>query len=133
MLPFPETVNVNVKASLTLSSFLSIFDVNVNCSYGTETSCLAISEGLSLGIPAVVSDYGGNTNMVINGITGFVFPQKNSEELYKIIKNLSQSPVILRKMRENCMDDHKKRFSAQEMTREYEEIYKNIMNNIYNK
>ena len=116
-----------------VSEYMNIFDVNVNCSYGTETSCLAISEGFSIGVPAVVSDYGGNKNMVINGLTGFVFTQKNSAELYKIIVNLIQAPEVLKNMRENCLDDYEKRFSAVEMTRQYEDLYEEIVNNISKK
>ena len=83
-----------------VSEYMSLFDLNINCSTGTETSCLAISEGLSLGIPAIVSNFGGNPNMVINGITGFVFEKNDAEQLYKIIKNLKNSPQIIKKMKE---------------------------------
>ena len=37
--------------------------INVNCSRGTETSCLALSEGMSAGVPMVVSDAGRVTEV----------------------------------------------------------------------
>ena len=39
---------------------MSITDVQANASFGTEATSLALLEGMSLGIPAVVSDFGGN-------------------------------------------------------------------------
>jgi glycosyltransferase involved in cell wall biosynthesis len=108
--------------------YLNILDLNINCSIGTETSSLSISEGLSLGIPAIVSDFGGNPSMVINGITGRVYPQKNAYELYKIIYSLKSAPNILKKMRKNAAVDFQKRFSAQNMATQYEEFYIKMLN-----
>lgn len=103
--------------------YMNILDLNINCSTGTETSCLAISEGASIGVPAVVSDFGGNPNMIINGKTGYIFPQNNANELYKIINNLKESPLILNKMRTNIKNDYYKRFAAEKMAIEYEKFY----------
>jgi len=58
-----------------VAPFMNIADININCSIGTETSSLSLSEGMSLGLPAVVSDYGGNPYMVRHGVNGFVCTQ----------------------------------------------------------
>ena len=108
--------------------YLNILDLNVNCSIGTETSSLSISEGLSIGIPAIVSDFGGNPNMVINGATGMVYPQKNAYELYKIIYSLKRTPNVLKKMQKNAELDFQKRFSAKNMATQYEELYIKMLN-----
>ena len=52
--------------------WFNCFDLNVNCSVGTETSSLALSEGMSIGLPAVASSYGGNPYMVKHGENGFI-------------------------------------------------------------
>ena len=109
-----------------VSELINILDLNVNCSTGTETSCLAISEGASIGIPAVVSNYGGNPNMVLNGKTGYIYPQKNANELYKIIKSLKNSPKIIKKMKFNIKNDYIQRFSALKMAKLYEDFYINL-------
>jgi glycosyltransferase involved in cell wall biosynthesis len=109
-----------------VSELVNILDLNVNCSTGTETSCLAISEGASIGIPAVVSDYGGNPNMVLNGKTGYIYPQKNANELYKIIKSLKNSPKMIEKMKFNIKNDYIQRFSAIQMAKSYEVFYINL-------
>ena len=110
-----------------VAKYVNIFDVNVNCSIGTETSSLAISEGLSLGKPAIVSDYGGNPNMVINGITGCVVRRSDPEALYGAIKKLQTDTKLYDNMKKNAFADFNNRFSDIYMTQNYETFYKDLM------
>ena len=105
-----------------VSEYMSLFDINVNCSVGTETSSLALSEGMSLGIPAIASDYGGNPYMVRDGVNGFLYPQGNSEELAKKILLLEDD-----KLYERLSGGARARFdnelNSKRMTRLTEELY----------
>ena len=83
-----------------VEAWLNCFDLNVNCSVGTETSSLALSEGMSIGLPAVASDYGGNTYMVHHGEQGFIYKKGNFCELAKMISKIADSPKLYRKMSE---------------------------------
>ena len=112
-----------------VTSYMNIFDVNVNCSIGTETSSLSISEGLSLGIPAIVSNYGGNPNMVINGKTGYVINKADPDELYAAICKLSSNRHLYNSMRCAAIKDFNSRFSHESMTRKYEIVYKDLIYN----
>ena len=42
-----------------VADYYNIADLSLNCSWGTEASSLALAEGMSLGRPAVVTDFGG--------------------------------------------------------------------------
>lgn len=110
-----------------VSDYINLFDVNVNCSIGTETSSLAISEGLSIGIPAIVSDFGGNPNMVVDGETGYIFHAQDSCQLYKILLNIKNNPKLYAALRENAREDYKKRFTLERMCKEYQNIYLSMM------
>ena len=115
-----------------IEKYVNIFDANVNCSVGTETSSLSVSEGLSLGKPAIVSNFGGNPNMVINGITGCVIDRADSNALYKAILKLKNDSQTYKKMSMSAAKDFEKRFSDDTMTKKYEKIYKDLIsNNIY--
>ena len=74
-----------------VAPLLNITDVNVNCSVGTETSSLALSEGMSLGIPAVVSDYGGNPYMVRDRVNGYVYKVGDFKDLAAKIEKICTS------------------------------------------
>ncbi len=110
-----------------VNEYVNLFDVNLNCSTGTETSSLAISEGLSLGKVALASDYGGNPNMVINGKTGFVFRQNDEVELSEKILLLKNNPSVLQYMSERAKEDFDSRFSADIMARQYGDLYNIIL------
>lgn len=42
-----------------VSPIYRLLRIHVSASRGTETSCLAVSEAMSAGVPEIVSDYGG--------------------------------------------------------------------------
>jgi polysaccharide deacetylase family protein (PEP-CTERM system associated) len=67
--------------------FLSIMDVGVNCSEGEGLSN-AIIEYMAVGLPCVVSDSGGNPDLVTNGIHGAVFPLGDAKALASEIMQL---------------------------------------------
>ena len=115
-----------------VAEYVNIFDVNVNCSVGTETSSLSISEGLSIGKPAIVSNFGGNPNMVINGKTGYIIDQADPKALYEAILKLKNNNSLYNNMSLCAINDFKKRFSDNVMTKKYEKIYKDLIsNNVY--
>ena len=64
-----------------VAPLLSVLDLQLNASYGTETSSLSILEGMSMGLPAVVSDYGGNPWLIDDGENGLLFPTRDSGAL----------------------------------------------------
>ena len=106
-----------------VNDYMNIFDVNVNCSIGTETSSLSISEGLSLGIPAIVSNYGGNPNMIKNKKTGLVIEPASPDDLYNAICVLKNNNEIYKSAAMAAKKDFFERFSAESMAKKYESIY----------
>lgn len=101
---------------------VSIMDVNVNTS-DSETSNLALSEGFSLGIPAVVSDCDGNCAMIENGVSGLTFERGNSESLATALETLCERRELLSKMGIAAKQRYEQRFSAEAMTRSLEKLY----------
>lgn len=71
-----------------VDKLMSITDIQVNASYGTEATSLALLEGMSIGVPAVVSDFGGNPGVIKDGKNGYVVPKQNSAALKKGIERL---------------------------------------------
>jgi len=109
-----------------VAEYVNLFDINVNCSTGTETSSLAISEGLSLGKPVLATNFGGNPNMVKNGETGYLFECNDEQALAEKIIYLKDNSITLKYMSDNARLDYSKRFSADIMAQEYEEFYQRL-------
>ncbi len=107
-----------------VAPYLNIMDLNINCSIGTETASLALSEGMSLGIPAVVSDFGGNPYMITDGVNGYVVPQKDPAALAEKIRQIADDPALHEKLSRGARDVYKQRFTADAMTRKMEDLYR---------
>lgn len=60
--------------------YLSFFDVGVNCS-ANEGLSNAIMEYMAYGVPCIVSDAGGNPELIEHGINGYLFELGNDIEL----------------------------------------------------
>ena len=107
--------------------FYRLLDLNVNCSVGTETSCLAISEGMSAGVPALATDYGGNPAMVEEGTSGFLFPQNDSHALANLILRIQSNRSLLNSLRHGALLRYQAHFTAERMTRQTTRVYEEIL------
>ncbi len=105
------------------SRLMSIVDINISCSVGTETSSLALSEGMSIGLPAVVSDYGGNPYMVQKGINGFVYPRENYVRLAYYIKRLIEDRALYLRMSAAAQKRFESELNAEKMTQSTNKLY----------
>ena len=106
-----------------VSKIMNITDINVNCSIGTETSSLALSEGMSLGIPAIASDYSGNKYIVKNDINGLIYPQRNHIALAKCILRLAYDKVLYSYLSKNASIRFQNELNAKRMMLETEQYY----------
>jgi len=104
-----------------------ILRVNVNCSVGTETSCLALSEGMSAGVPCVVSDYGGNRAMVGDSMAGFVFRAGDSVMLAKLILKIATDRNLEQEMRSAADERYRSCYTAKAMAGKVAALYREIL------
>lgn len=107
-----------------VAPLFNIIDLNVNCSFGTETSSLALSEGMSLGIPAVASDYPGNMHMVKNAVNGLIFPQNNPRALAMEIIRMYRDRELYETCRIGAYKRYKEEFNARAMTEKMLDFYR---------
>lgn len=99
-----------------VTEYFNITDINVNCSHGTETSSLALSEGMSLGIPCIASDFGGNSYMVQDGINGYVYPAYDSHRLAVLIERSGNDAILRKRLSENAYIRFKSELNHKKMT-----------------
>ena len=116
-----------------VAPIFNITDINVNCSYKSETSSLSLSEGMSLGIPSVVSDCGGNTYMVKNGENGLTFPMQNEEALAMAIIRLYCDKELYKNCSANAYGRYCTEFTAKAMTNKLMLLYKSEYENYQKK
>jgi len=112
-----------------VDALMNITYIQCNASYGTEATSLALLEGMSLGIPAVVSDFGGNPGVISDGDNGFLVRKKNSEALADGIRKLLADEKLYEQMSERAVEIFSHKFTAVAMTRQTEAYYDKIIEN----
>ncbi len=106
-----------------IDKLMNITDVQANASYGTEATSLALLEGMNLGIPAVVSDFGGNPGVIKSGENGFIVPKQNSHALAEGIEKLLTDDELYKKLSEGSKRIFNETFTARAMTKNTENLY----------
>lgn len=106
-----------------VAPYYNILDLSLNCSWGTETSCLALSEGMSVGVPAIATTYGGNPYMITEGVNGYLVPKKDSPAMAKAIIRLIESPDEMARLKVGARRMYEEKFTAAVMTRQLEALY----------
>lgn len=106
-----------------VDKLMNMTDIQVNASFGTEATSLALLEGMSIGIPAVVSDFGGNPGVIKDGKNGFIVPEKNSQALADKIELLLTDEQLYEDISENAVRMFHETFTAKAMTEQTEQVY----------
>ena len=109
-----------------VDQLLNILDVQLNASYGTEATSLALLEGMSLGLPSIVSDYGGNPFLVEHGVTGLGFPSQDSLALSKCMTRLMDHPNEVKAMGQRAKERFNAQFTGPVFAQNIERIYLDV-------
>ena len=106
-----------------VSRILPVMDVQVNASYGTEVTSLALIEGMSTGLPSIVSDYGGNPMMVDDGVNGLIYRTRDVGALADCVKKIAGDRELYSKMRVGAERIYGERFTGEIFAAKTEEVY----------
>jgi len=106
-----------------IEGLMNACDIQLNASYGTEAASLALMEGMSLGKPSIVSDYGGNPELIADGVNGIITPQQAAEKIAEAIEKLLGDKELYKQMSENSKKIYEERFTAEKMVQKMEEFY----------
>ncbi len=105
-----------------LPQIYPLFDVFA-LSSRTEGTSLSLLEAQSCGIPAVVTDVGGNSNIIHDGFNGFLCPAGDhsamAEKLNYLFSNDSERTRMAKSAREVVVDN----FNLDSMMAKYQQIY----------
>ena len=101
--------------------------INVNCSCGTETSCLALSEGMSASLPFVASDFGGNTAMQGGSEAGFLFQAENAHDLAEQLCKIIANEALEARMKQAALARYEQKYTAAGMGDALTAVYRELL------
>ncbi|MDP2586644.1 MAG: glycosyltransferase family 4 protein [Candidatus Komeilibacteria bacterium] len=85
---------------------------------GYEGLSHTVLEALSHGLPAAVSNIGGNPEVITNGENGLLFEYNNQQQILDSIKQMWQDQALRQKLQHNAVNSLAK-FSFDKMIEEY--------------
>ena len=106
-----------------VSPIFNLTNLNVNCSFLSETASLSISEGFSLGLPCVASNIGGNPYMLKNESCGLLFEAQNANSLSTAICKLYQDKELYRKCSINASVRYAEELNDKTMSKKMANLY----------
>ncbi len=101
---------------------LSIMDLFLLSSH-TEGTSMTLLEAMSLKIPAVVTNVGGNPEITVQNTTGKLTEPDNAESFANAMIELASSSRVKKELGEKARQRFCERFSAQAMIERYLSIY----------
>lgn len=111
-----------------IERILAIMDVQVNASFESEASSLSIIEGMSAGIPSVVSDCGGNPALIEDGENGYVFPARDTGALADCLRALADDKALADRLRAGSKRIYEEKFTGKIFAENIENVYRNLVN-----
>ena len=107
--------------------YLEIFDIGINCSQ-KEGLSNAIMEYMAYGVPCIVSDSGGNKDLIEHGEDGFTFELDNYRRLSEYILILLDNEKIRDKYIFNARIKIINKFSLDTMVKKYDNLFVKLTN-----
>lgn len=109
-----------------IGTYISALDIAVLTS-DTEGCSNFILEAMALGKPVIATAVGGNRELVLHGETGVLVPPRDSKALAEAIIDLIQHPEKVANMGQKTRERVMNQFSLDNMVRQYESLYENII------
>ena len=129
-----KTAELDIAENVIMAGFvtdvtgiMNILDLNLNASFGTEATSLSLLEGMSIGLPAVVSDFGGNPGVIEHGVNGLIFKKCDSDDMYHKLKKLLTDSTEMDNLKKGCLKVFDQQFRAEVMTDAIQKIYTEAM------
>jgi sugar transferase (PEP-CTERM/EpsH1 system associated) len=105
-----------------VADWMNVFDIFVLPSL-TEGTSLTIMEAMASDLPVVVSDVGGNKEIVSHERTGFLYPVNGMEVFSLLMDRLAASREMRHSIGARARQDMEARFSLNAVLAQYEALY----------
>jgi len=91
-----------------------------------EAFGLVILEAMASGVVVIATNSGGATDIIKDGITGYIIPPSNSDRIVEAIFEIIRNPDKKRQMEIAAIDSVRKNFTAEIMAKKTIDVYNQI-------
>jgi L-malate glycosyltransferase len=89
-----------------------------------------VLEAMALGIPVIAPSVGGVPDLVVHGVTGYLFPADDPQLARNYILQITHDPDRGREMGQQCAEVVQRSFELAATVRKYLEIYQSILRDV---
>lgn len=105
------------------ANHLSVMDVFLLSSH-TEGTSMTLLEAMSLGIPSVVTEVGGNPEIIRHRENGLLAPASDAEQFCEAMAALYDDGALRHRLKKGALRVFEDRFSASAMVSHYMDVYR---------
>ena len=105
--------------------YLSIMDIGVNCSE-KEGLSNAIMEYMAAGVPCVVSNAGGNTDLITHNVNGYTFELDDYKTLAALTLKLLDDQKTRRNVVKHAREKVEREMTVDAMLFNYDNLYQRL-------
>lgn len=91
-----------------------------------DDQSVAVVEAMACGKPIITTDFPGYRRVVNEGENGFLVPEKDSEAITEVLKNLIASRTLREKMGERSRQLVEAKFSWKKIGKEYTSLFESL-------
>lgn len=92
-----------------------------------EAMSIALLEAMAAARPVVATAVGEAPHVIEHGVDGLLVAPKDTEAMAAALGSLLRDPALRERLGRNAADKVKKQFTVERMTRDYEEIYDDVL------
>ena len=92
----------------------------------SEAASLTLMEAMAAGVPVVVTDVGGNPEIVRAGVEGLLVPRRDPQALAGALARILQDPELAGPLRARRRDAGPRRLSARPDVERYFDLYRRV-------
>jgi len=104
------------------AAYMNLIDVYVLSSFSEGTS-MTLLEAMSLATCCVVTDVGGNIEIIEDKNDGYIVESDNTEQLALVMSRLCQNPSLRTSAGSAALETFNRRFSLETMIKNYHDLY----------
>ena len=127
------TASLNIEKNIVFAGYrtdatdlLQCMDLFVLCSFSEGTS-MALLEAMAAGIPAIVTDVGGNPELITNNANGWVIPTDSPADLIRAIHEALENKELTANMVKNGQQRFHNSFTFDHMLQNYGRYYQELI------
>jgi glycosyltransferase involved in cell wall biosynthesis len=126
--------NVNLNSNIVFSDhyepvneLMSLLDVGVISSKGSEVISRVAMEYLAIGVPVVATDVNVLPEIIEHGRNGYIVPPENPYEMSEAIIKILKDQSLKEKISDNNISDFKNKFEMKIVAKSVLNIYHNLI------